>query len=112
MDQPRTQQEGTRRLRPRWIAAFGLASTAVGALTAILPAVTGPPGLAGGYIATLWVPLVFRIVVIIAGIAAMIAVLTDRLWALAVVLCAALFFVGYVGGYFYLQGLGIWYPTR
>jgi hypothetical protein len=91
---------------------LGLASTAVGVLAAVLLAVSGSPGLTGGYIAGLSVLFVLRVVAIVGGIAAVIAVLTDRLWALAVMFCAALFFVGYVGGYFYMQGSGIWYPTR
>jgi hypothetical protein len=112
MDRPKAQPERTTRLRPRWVAAFGLASGGLGALAAVLLAAGGPPGLAGGYIGALSLTLVFRTVAVVAGIAAVIAVLTDRTPALAVTLCAALFFVGYVGGYFYLQGSGMWYPSR
>jgi hypothetical protein len=80
-------------------------------LGAVLLAVSGPTGPAGAYIASLSVPFVFRIVAVIVGIAAAIALVTDRSWALAVMLCGALFLLGFLGGYFYSQGLGIWYPT-
>jgi hypothetical protein len=98
-------------LRPRRIAAIGLLSAALGMLGAVLLAVTGPRGPAGAYIASVSVPFVLRIVAVLIGIAAMIALLAERSWAIALMLCAALFLVGYLAGYFYSQGLGIWYPT-
>jgi uncharacterized membrane protein HdeD (DUF308 family) len=81
-------------------------------LGAVLLVVTGPRGLAGAYIATASVPVVLGIVAVVIGVAAVFALLARRSWAIALMLCAALFFVGYLGGYLFSQGLGIWYPTR
>jgi hypothetical protein len=112
MDGP--AQEGTRtvRLRPRWLAVFGLASAALGALAALFLAVVGPAGPAGAYISNISVAVVFRVVAVVGGIGAAIAVFTDRSWALAVMLLPAAFLIGYLGGYFWAQTLGIWFPTR
>jgi hypothetical protein len=102
----------TIKLRPRLLAVLGLASAALGALAALLLAVAGPAGPAGAYIANVSVAVVFRVVAVVGGIGAAIAVVSDRSWALAVMLFPAAFLVGYLGGYFYAQTLGIWYPTR
>jgi hypothetical protein len=109
MDVPKGRQ--TIELRPRRIAVIGLLFGALGMLGAILLAATGPQGPAGAYIASVSVPFVLRIVAVLIGVAAVIAVLTERSWAIALMLWAALFLVGYLAGYFYSQGLGIWYPT-
>jgi hypothetical protein len=103
---------GTTKLQPRLLAVLGLASAALGAIAALLVAVAGPAGPAGAYISSVSVVVVFRIVAVVGGIGAVIAVFTDRSWALAVMLSSAAFLVGYLGGYFYAQTLGIWYPTR
>lgn len=105
-------RQRTIQLRPRLVAAIGLLSAAVGMLGAVLLAVAGPDGLAGAYIASASVPFVLRIVAVVIGVAAVFALLAERSWAIALMLCAALFLVGYLGGYLYSQGLGIWYPTR
>jgi hypothetical protein len=102
----------TIKLRPRLLAVLGLASAALGALAALLLAVAGPAGPAGAYISNVSVAVVFRIVVVVGGIGVAIAVFTDRSWALAVMLFSTAFLVGYLGGYFCAQTLGIWYPTR
>lgn len=113
MDVPEAPR-GTRtlKLRPRLLAVLGIASAALGALAALLLAVAGPAGPAGADLSNVSVAVVFRIVAVVGGIGAAIAVFTDRSWALAVMLFSTAFLVGYLGGYFYAQTLGIWYPTR
>jgi hypothetical protein len=98
-------------LRPRRIAAVGLAFAALGVMAAVLLALIGPRGPAGAYIASISVAVVLRIVAIVVGGGAAVALLRERSWAVALMLCAALFLVGYLAGYLFSQGLGIWYPT-
>ena len=98
-------------VRPRVLAALGLTFAALGALAAVLVAVLGPHSLSGGYVAVTAVTLVFRVSVVLGGVGAAVAVFRDRPWAVSVMVSSAAFFLGYAGGYFFSQGLGLWYPT-
>jgi hypothetical protein len=98
--------------RPRVLAAVGLGSAAFGGLTATLLALLGSHSLSGGYVAVSAVTLMFRVTALVGGLGAGAALLFDRTWAALIMLGAAAFFLGYTGGYFFAQGLGLWYPTR
>jgi hypothetical protein len=54
----------------------------------------------------------FRVTALVGGLGAGAALLFDRTWAALIMLGAAAFFLGYTGGYFFAQSLGLWYPTR
>ena len=98
--------------RPRILASVGLGAAAFGALSATLLALLGPHSLSGGYVSGSTETLVFRVTALVGGLAAGAALLFDRTWAALIMLGAAAFFLGYTGGYFFAQSLGLWYPTR
>ena len=99
-------------IRPRLLASIGLSAAAFGALSATLLALLGPHSLSGGYVSGNAETLVFRVAALVGGLAAGAALLFDRTSAALIMLGAAAFFLGYTGGYFFAQDLGLWYPTR
>jgi hypothetical protein len=99
-------------LRPRNVAAIGLLSGALGAGLVLLLAIAGPQGLAGAGL----VGLLSRLVVPAVGgailLGAVVALVPERWWGVTLMLAAAVFLVGYMAAWLYLQGAGYWYPTR
>jgi hypothetical protein len=91
---------------------LGIGAAALGALAAVLLAVTGARTLTAGAAFTGSVISVFRLLAAVAGAASIVGLVTNRRWPVAVILCAGMVMLGYVAGYFYAQGLGLWYPTR
>jgi hypothetical protein len=98
-------------LRPRTLGAVGLAFALTGAAAAIALALAGPRSLSGAGLASMLLTLAFRGAVIVGAVGAVVGVVLDRWFAVLMMLAAAAFFLGYVGGYFVAQGLGLWYPT-
>jgi hypothetical protein len=88
-----------------------LAFAGLGAVAALALAIAGPRSLSGAGFAALLLTIAFRAALLVAGAGAILAVVLDRGWAVVVVLVAAAIFLGYVGGYFIAQGLGLWYRT-
>lgn len=97
--------------RPRAVAAIGLVFVALGVSIAVLEALLGPHSLTGGYLAATALTIAFRITALLFGVGMAVALVFDRWWGVLLVLSAATFFLGYTGGYFVAQGLGLWYPT-
>lgn len=97
--------------RPRVLAIVGLVFAVFGALTAALAALLGPHSLSGGYLAVTAATVVFRVSALVGGVGVGVALLFDRAWGAVVMLCAATFYLGYMGGYFFAQSLGLWYPA-
>lgn len=97
---------------PRAVVAVGLLCGAVGAAVIVLIVIAGPHGLAGAGLVGLLYPLVLPAVGIVVAIGAVVAVARERWWGVGLMLSAALFLVGYMAAWLYVQGAGIWYPTR
>ena len=94
---------------PRGLALVGLLAGAVGFAAAVVPAITGPGGLAAGYLALLSGYYLTLLVVVLIALGAVVALLTKRASGIALMLASAIFFVGYFGGYFVVQYLGVYY---
>jgi hypothetical protein len=98
--------------QPRTVGAIGLVFAALGVGTAVLGALLGPHSLAGGYLAATALTIAFRVTAVLGGAGIVAALIFARSWGVLVMLAAATFFLGYTGGYFVAQGLGLWYPTQ
>lgn len=97
--------------RPRIVAAIGLLFAAVGLTIAVLGALLGPQGLAGGYLAATALTIAFWVSALLGAAGVIVALVWERPWGVLLMLGGATFFLGYTGGYFVAQGLALWYPT-
>jgi hypothetical protein len=97
--------------RPRIVAAIGLLFAALGVTIAVLQALLGPHSLTGGYLAATALTIAFRVTALLGAAGVVVALVWERRWGVLLMFGAATFFLGYTGGYFVAQGLGLWYPT-
>ena len=95
--------------RPRALAMIGLLAGVVGFLVTFLPAVVGPGGLSGGYLAVLSLFAVLPIGVIVVAIGSMVSLLMKRASGIALMLGGAMFVVGWLAGYLRSQQLCTYY---